>query len=771
MKICILTKFYPPHSTEGIPRIREIYAKGLARAGHDVHVITSGHDGYTFERDGVTIHEIPAIRADEVKTHFEGFSGGEHVNYQLSYSYRVYQKIKSLLPYHPFDLVDSPLWDLEGYITKLKLPELPMVIRLETTSRHMREINTGDAGPLSIGDKFERNFLVHGDAYVFDSWAIYQDVKRLYFYDFVKKPWRVVHHGIESESSVSGGFQHAEICNGVEAPSDRPLKLLYVGRLEKRKGSDFLIQKVIPEVLKQTHNVEFHIVGRDCSVVDGFLEEHGVNYQQWGEKKFPDAIGAQVRFYGYLSDKEVERLYRESDVIVNFSRYESFGLLYLEAMRMKKLQIVFRNEAICEILHGCDGPIQVELEDAKFAVDSIVKLEGDRSELVTRGQQSYEHFKTYFTDEVMLRNCEQFFEVFLRQQRPRIIHIMYALDQYDGVSNIAIDYYLLTKELGYDSVLTGRFVHPSLAELQMPIEDCSIRDTDIVFVHYWGFSDFLPRYHEIPGKKVILFHNVTNPYFFKPQDPGWQGTAGAFAQMRDLNFANHVATFSYFSQGPVRAYFGDSLQYHVLPPLMDSALKKEHPYNGELVSTLQSEDFKKILFVGRVVLHKKQDELVELLALLECEAGIQAKLYLVGGIDEAYGAKLMKNAENLGLAERVFLCGKVSEEDLIAYYKGCDLFVSMSEHEGFCIPLIDAMIHELPVVGFAQPAVAETIGCDEAVFAVKNLSAIVEKITPLLEDSAARESVIERQNERVMAFSHEAVKRSLEGLIAAVADE
>ncbi len=773
MKICILTKFYPPHSTEGIPRTREIYAKGLVRAGHEVHVITSGHDGYTHEQDGVFIHEISVIRADEIKAHFEGFSGGEHANFQLSYSYRVYRKILSLTKFHDFDLIDSPLWDIEGYITKLKLPSIPMVLRLETTSRHIREINKGDAGPLSVSDKFERNFLLLGDSYVFDSWAIYEDVKRLYQFDFSNKPWRVIHHGIELDSCDSEiKLEKNNVTDVTGVSQENPLQVLYVGRLEKRKGADFLIQKVIPKVLESNQNVEFHLVGKDCSHVDGFLKENGVDYKGWCDENLSEFVGKQLHFYGYLSDEEVDAFYQRSDLIANFSRYESFGLLYLEAMRMRKTQIVFQNAAIREIMYGCDeGPIQVAIDDQDQAVNSILDIERGRSQLQSRGLVSYEHFKKYFADEFMLKNCEQFFEVCLRRQTPRVVHIMYALDKHDGVSNIAIDYYKLTKSMGFDTVLTGRFVHPELASIQLPIEDCLIRDEDIVLIHYWGFSDFLPRYHEMPGKKVLVFHNITNPYFFKSNEPGWQGTAGAYAQMKELDFVKDVATFSRFSQVPIRNYFGDSMRYHVLPPLMDAEIKRNNPCNETLLSELKKDDRKKLLFVGRIVAHKKQDELILLLHRLDQADGPQTLLYLVGNPQTEYIENLKEIATSYGLLDRIVFTGLVPEEDLVSYYRGCDLFVSMSEHEGFCIPLIDAMIYGLPVIGYAQPAVAETIGNTNAVFEKKLSNNTVEFVKRMIEDERAREQLIQKQNERVQNFSEASVRDSLKKLIDTVTNE
>ena len=759
MKICILTKFYPPRNTEGIPRTRELYAKGFAAKGHEVHVITSGHHGAVYEQDGVIVHEIPNDRPDEIGAHFRGFSAGEHFNYVLSYSYRVADKVAELHQFHRFDLIDSPLWDIEGYITKLKIPSLKMVVRLETTSRQVRDINTGSAGEMTVGDKYERNFMKLADGLVFDSWCILEEVSKYYHIDFADQSYEVVHHGID-EKLPCGGSEHK-----AADPNSENLNILYVGRLEKRKGINFLLKNVVPRILKETENVVFHLVGKDCSDVDGFFREENCTYSEFCQRELGSGVSQRVIFYGYVEDKKLKEIYDSSDLLVNFSRYESFGLLYLEAMRASKAQMVFKIGAIEEIMYGNEGVFIFEEDDADAVVEAILQVENNKSKLALMGKQSRRHFEKWFTADRMVNQCESYFERLLSDRKPRVFHMMYALDLHDGVSEIAVDYYNLTQELGFESHIIGRYCHPELQHMQLPLEDCIFTENDILLVHYWAFSEFVPRFKEINCRKILIFHNVTHPHFFSVDQPEWGGTARAYAQMSELCVFDEVATFSKFSQFPLKAYFGETRDFHVLPPLLDAQELRSRSFDKILLDQLESETRKKLLFVGRIVSHKKQHQLVELLNVMAQEEQLDAVLYLVGKINDSYLPIVQKTISRYHLEKRVIITGEVSDAQMYGYYRGCDAFVSMSEHEGFCLPLIYAMVFGLPVFAYAQPAVAETIGSERNLFAEKSFPSIAKLICQNLSDDKALEEIEGLQNQRLKTFQKENVKAELLKLI------
>ena len=117
-----------------------------------------------------------------------------------------------------------------------------------------------------------------------------------------------------------------------------------------------------------------------------------------------------------------------------------------------------------------------------------------------------------------------------------------------------------------------------------------------------------------------------------------------------------------------------------------------------------------LLFVGRGVPHKKQDEAIETLRYYKDHINKEVRLILVGNMKPSYGRKLHRLVERYGLQDDVVFTGSVSNEELCTWYQTADLLLCLSEHEGFCVPLVEAMIFDKPVFAYACAAVPETVG-------------------------------------------------------------
>ena len=159
-----------------------------------------------------------------------------------------------------------------------------------------------------------------------------------------------------------------------------------------------------------------------------------------------------------------------------------------------------------------------------------------------------------------------------------------------------------------------------------------------------------------------------------------------------------------------------------------------------------------LLFIGRVAPNKAQADLVILLHFLR-RVRPAGHLYLVGDRGgTGYDEWLEQLTQELGVAEHVTLTGKVSHEDMVTYLKGADLYVSMSEHEGFGVPLIESMYLGLPVMAFGAAAVPETLDKAGLLFFDKNYERLAELAHLVLADEALRRRMIAAQHRRVQAF-------------------
>jgi glycosyltransferase involved in cell wall biosynthesis len=161
-----------------------------------------------------------------------------------------------------------------------------------------------------------------------------------------------------------------------------------------------------------------------------------------------------------------------------------------------------------------------------------------------------------------------------------------------------------------------------------------------------------------------------------------------------------------------------------------------------------------LLFVGKVSPHKGQHDLVKALAAYRRLYDPNARLHLVGGaISEEYQTALERFITELDLTDAVEIAGSVTHEELIAYYAGADAFVCLSNHEGFCVPLLESMYHRLPIVAYTNTAVPETVQSAGLVLPNKEPVRVAAAIDRVVTDPALRSVLAQAASERVEAFA------------------
>ena len=139
---------------------------------------------------------------------------------------------------------------------------------------------------------------------------------------------------------------------------------------------------------------------------------------------------------------------------------------------------------------------------------------------------------------------------------------------------------------------------------------------------------------------------------------------------------------------------------------------------------------------------------------------------MVGGaISDAYQTAVEKFADELGLGHAVEFAGSVSHEELIAYYGAADAFVCLSNHEGFCVPLLEAMYHQLPIVAYTNTAVPETVQGAGLILPNKEPVRVAAAVDRVVRDSVLRATLAEAAAERVTAF---ALPRVRDGFASAI---
>jgi L-malate glycosyltransferase len=161
-----------------------------------------------------------------------------------------------------------------------------------------------------------------------------------------------------------------------------------------------------------------------------------------------------------------------------------------------------------------------------------------------------------------------------------------------------------------------------------------------------------------------------------------------------------------------------------------------------------------LLFVGKVSPHKGQHDLIKALAAYRQLYDPNARLHLVGGsISEEYLTALERFISELGLVDAVDIAGSVTHEELIAYYGAADAFVCLSNHEGFCVPLLESMYHRLPIIAYTNTAVPETVQSAGLVLPNKEPVRVAAAIDRVVTDPQLRATLAQAASERVEAFS------------------
>ncbi|MHB1519407.1 MAG: glycosyltransferase family 4 protein [Acidimicrobiales bacterium] len=168
-----------------------------------------------------------------------------------------------------------------------------------------------------------------------------------------------------------------------------------------------------------------------------------------------------------------------------------------------------------------------------------------------------------------------------------------------------------------------------------------------------------------------------------------------------------------------------------------------------------------LLFVGKVSPHKGQHDLIKALSVYRRLYDSEARLHLVGGaISDSYQDAIRRYADELGLSGAVELAGSVTHAELIAYYTNADVFVCLSEHEGFCVPLLEAMYHRLPVIAYDCTAISETVRGAGLVLPDKSPGRVAAAVDRVVTDGRLRSELSEAASDRIEAQSLDRVRQA-----------
>lgn len=262
----------------------------------------------------------------------------------------------------------------------------------------------------------------------------------------------------------------------------------------------------------------------------------------------------------------------------------------------------------------------------------------------------------------------------------------------------------------------------------------------------------------------VYFHNITPPLYFDRWEPGAaDNLRQALCDMRRLaphaRFGLANSTFS--ETDLATAGYGPTA---VSPVLMD-AKELDRPHSERLLQRLRRETAgggTRWLFVGRVAPNKCQHDVIAAFAAYRELYDGSAHLTLVGGrTSNVYYRSLELLAAELGVAGAVEFTDTISDEEKLACYRAADVFVCLSEHEGFKVPVLEAMHFDVPVVAYEASAVPETVGDGGLLLSDKDPLLVATAVDRVLRDEALRVELVAAGRRRAEHFALEHTSRRL----------
>ncbi len=566
----------------------------------------------------------------------------------------------------------------------------------------------------------------------------------------------VVGEGVESESD------HAR--NGRDELADVSTShgryVLYLGRKEEGKNTPLLVRAFAR--FKAT---------RPNSDLKLLLAGHGVANVTDGVEGIIDL--------GVMDHDGKERLLRDCSALFQPSQKESFSRVMMEGwMHRKPVAAHASCLATAVAVQRSGGGWLAATEEEWASLFAIVARADDDqlSQLGNRGQAYARSLADW--DAVMQRYesalPEKTVEHLSRPVRKAeassgaINQFLPNLSYGDAISNYAIWIRDQIRARGWVSEIYPMHVDPRLEHECSRFSEEHLRRSRAAIYHHSIGSEITSSLLAYNGPKCVIYHNITPADFLEPYRPEFaqilrhgRDELSALAKQFDLAFG-------------VSKYNAEELRERgfkrpdVLPISVDPQ-KWNFPPDPTLMAALQ-DGKTNILFVGRIAPNKKQDHLI---AVFKDYLSFDptARLILVGKAEEndPYASHVQELIIRLGLQDSVVTPGIITDAQLAACYRTARLFWSMSEHEGFCVPLIEAMWFDVPVFAYRSSAVSETLDAAGLLFTTKQNSAEVAAAAHLLiQPGNIRDAVIKQQRRRRETYLPENVQPALEQLLDAL---
>jgi glycogen(starch) synthase len=426
MTFVFLSPTYPPAGMDGVARYTLDISQAISGLGHGVHVITRSETANTVDlEDGVWVHRL-VPKAMPPCALPSGTTIPRHI---VNQSGTALEEIYRIARARPVDVVEGASWDCECILTLLN-GRFASVTNIVTTLSHWLETHKDYRGNAEWMSSFgtpmlevERYLFEHSQGIVAASQQIARSIEERYGNVFAPEQLGYIPHGLRDMRPMLRSKP-----SGLDTIGSATLKILFVGRLELRKGIDVLLDAAL-DLLLRHQTIEFWFAGDDQLVLDG-----GMTARTGFEDRAAKAgiAPGRARFFGRVNDLQLRWLYATCDIYVSPSRYESFGLIFVEAMMFEKPCIGPRTGGAQEVIEENVDGLLVEPGNLTSLIDALDRLIVDpslRHRLGVAGRRNFERkFDVSVVVEARIRFLAGFRRIPLSDQAIRIFGPVQTVD-------------------------------------------------------------------------------------------------------------------------------------------------------------------------------------------------------------------------------------------------------------------------------------------------------------------------------------------------------
>ncbi len=334
---------------------------------------------------------------------------------------------------------------------------------------------------------------------------------------------------------------------------------------------------------------------------------------------------------------------------------------------------------------------------------------------------------------------------FSRQNKKRIAQLLPSFAEHDAMSDYVKSWNEILTKGGFSMSTFARFL-PGRSSLKIrSYLDFNQNEFDLAILHLGIGDPINDIVKDLSIPLVVYYHNITPARFYKYYN--WDLYE---LLVRGREQLNELASFACLGIGASKFSEKELIennyrQTSVIPVFFDPRKLGRIQSSSRIKKYLNKEEITNITFLGRFSKHKAQIDLVKAFYIYRKYYNPKSRLNLVGNIvEQAYLGEVTKLIRALKIAEFINIPGIVSDEEMRAYYEESSVFISMSEHEGFFVPVLEANYYKVPMIAFDAGAVSETMGEAGILLDTKKPEIVASTIDRLVRDHNLRKYIIEK---------------------------